>query len=111
MNNNERRRAPRVKVNLQARWEGVMSQQEATITDLSKTGCFVLTGGKVEPKELVRLEIEAPEGEPFVLWAEVVEAAFEIGFAVRFTSMTADDGARLSRFITASLNNDKSPVD
>ncbi|HZE63089.1 MAG TPA: PilZ domain-containing protein [Pyrinomonadaceae bacterium] len=102
---NERRRSPRVKVNLQARWEGVMSQQEATITDLSKTGCFVLTGGDVEPKELVRLEIEVPEGEPLVLWAEVVDAAFEIGFAVRFTSMTDDDEARLSRFITASLQN------
>jgi len=82
-----------------------MSQQEATITDLSKTGCFVLTGGDVEPKELVRLEIEVPEGEPLVLWAEVVDSAFEIGFAVRFTSMTDDDELRLSRFITASLEN------
>ena len=99
----ERRRSPRVKVNLEARWEGVLSQQRATITDLSQTGCFVLTGGKVEPKELVRLEIEAPEGAPFVLWAEVVEAAFEIGFAVRFTSMTDDDELRLARFIVASL--------
>ena len=99
----ERRRSPRVKVNLEARWEGVLSQQKANITDLSKTGCFVLTGGKVEPKELVRLEIEAPEGEPFVLWAEVVEAAFEIGFAVRFTSMTDEDELRLGRFIVASL--------
>lgn len=80
-----------------------MSQQEATITDLSKTGCFVLTGGKVEPKELVRLEIEAPEGEPFILWAEVVDAANEIGFAVRFTSMTDDDQLRLGRFVIASL--------
>jgi len=85
---NERRRSPRVKVNLQARWEGVLSQQEATITDLSKTGCFVLTGGKVEPKELVRLEIEAPEGEPFVLWAEVVEAA-----SVSFESLRAFEWA------------------
>ena len=101
----ERRRSPRVKVNLQARWEGVMSQQEATITDLSKTGCFVLTGGDVEPKELVRLEIEVPQGEPLVLWAEVVDAAYEIGFAVHFTSMTDDDEVRLSRFIAASLEN------
>jgi hypothetical protein len=51
----------------------------------------------------VRLEIEAPEGEPFVLWAEVVDAANEIGFAVRFTSMTDDDELRLGRFIVASL--------
>ena len=101
----ERRRSPRVKVNLQARWEGVIEQQQATVTDLSRTGCFVLTGGKVQPKELVRVEIEIPEGEPLVLWAEVVDAAFEIGFAVKFTSMTDDDEMRLRRFITELLSN------
>ncbi|HKP45624.1 MAG TPA: PilZ domain-containing protein [Pyrinomonadaceae bacterium] len=102
---NERRRSPRVKVNLQARWEGVLAQQEATITDLSRTGCFVLTGGKVEPKELVRLEMEIPGGDPLVLWGEVVEAAYDIGFAVKFTSMTDDDELRLRRFITSLLTN------
>ena len=54
---NERRSAPRIKVNLPVRWEGVLTQQIATITSLSETGCFVLSGGKVEPKELIRLEI------------------------------------------------------
>ena len=90
---------------MQARWEGVLAQQEATITDLSRTGCFVLTGGKVEPKELVRLEMEIPGGDPLVLWGEVVEAAYDIGFAVKFTSMTDDDELRLRRFITSLLTN------
>lgn len=100
---NERRRAPRAKVNLSARWEGVLTQQEANVTDLSNTGCFVLTGGKVEPKELIRLEIKLPDEEPVYFWAEVVEAAFEIGFAVRFTSMSDDDEARLRHYVERSL--------
>ncbi len=96
---NERRRNPRVKVNLPARWEGVFTQQEASVTDLSNKGCFVLTGGKVEPKELIRLEIQLPEQDPIYFWAEVVDTAFEIGFAVRFTSMDEPDQTRLRQFI------------
>lgn len=99
----ERRRAPRVQVDLSARWEGVLNQEQAQVTDLSMSGCFVLTGGKVENKELVRLEIDLPQQEPLYLWAEVVDAAFEIGFAVRFTSIEDEDEKRLGEFIDAEL--------
>ena len=99
---NERRRAPRAEVNLPARWEGVLNRQEATVTNLSKSGCFVLSGGKVEPKELIRLEIAVPDGEAIYPWAEVVEEANEIGFAVRFTSMSDEDRLRLNQFLKST---------
>jgi hypothetical protein len=99
----ERRRAQRVKVDLPARWEGVLNQEQAQVTDLSINGCFVLTGGKVEGKELVRLEIALPNQEPLYFWAEVVDAAYEIGFAVRFTAMEEEDQKRLSDFIESEL--------
>ncbi|HLE62087.1 MAG TPA: PilZ domain-containing protein [Pyrinomonadaceae bacterium] len=99
----ERRRSPRVKVDLPARWEGVLNQEQAQVTDLSITGCFVLTGGRVEAKELVRLEIDLPDQDPLYFWAEVVDAAYEIGFAVRFTAMEDEDEKRLSDFINAEL--------
>ena len=99
----ERRQAPRLKVNLPARWEGVLTQQSATITDLSETGCFVLTGGKVEPKELIRLEIELPEIGPVYFWSEVVDEAYEIGFAAKFTMGDDDGSKRLDDFIDAEL--------
>jgi hypothetical protein len=95
----ERRRAPRVKANLPARWEGNLGLQEATVTSLSKLGCFVLSGGKVEPKELIRLEIMFPDDATIHLWGEVVEAADEIGFAMQFTSVEKPDQARLGRFL------------
>ena len=99
----ERRRAPRVKVNLRARWEGNLGQQEANVTSLSTLGCFVLSGGTVEPKELIRLEIMFPDDEPIYMWAEVVETAEEIGFAMQFTSLEEADQARLGQFLQVLL--------
>jgi len=99
----ERRRYPRVKVDIPARWEGVLTQQQAQITNLSVSGCFLLSGGKVESKELVRLEILLPNQEPMYLWAEVVDAAYEIGFAVRFTTTEDADEKRLSSFVEQEL--------
>jgi PilZ domain len=95
----ERRRSPRVRVKLPARWEGALHQESATITDLSRTGCFVLSGGTVEVKELIWLEIHLPAGEPVQFWGEVVDAAYEIGFAVKFNSGSDEDEARLISFI------------
>ena len=92
---NERRGAPRITVNLPVRWEGVLTQQLATITSLSETGAFVLTGGKVESKELIRLEIELPDQEAVYFFSFVVEESFEIGCAVHFTSADDDDRVRL----------------
>jgi len=99
----ERRGAPRVRVNLLARWEGEHGHQEADVTSLSKSGCFVLSGGKFGPKELVRLEIIFPDDDVIYLWAEVVDAAEEIGFGLRFTSIEEADEARLSQFLQPLL--------
>lgn len=98
----ERRRAERAKVNLPARWEGASQQSEATVTSLSVTGCFMLSGGKVDAKELLRVEIYLPDDEPFYAWGEVVDRADEIGFAVQFTLIEEDLG-RLAAYIQRSL--------
>jgi tryptophan 2,3-dioxygenase len=102
---NERRRTPRAKVNLRARWEGDLGQHEAEVTSLSKTGCFVLSGGKVKAKELIRLELMLPNEEIIHLWAEVVEEADEIGFALQFTSSEETYQARLENFLDKCLSN------
>ena len=95
----DRRSAPRARVKLPARWEGVLSRENATITDLSRNGCFVLTGGKVDVKELVSLEIELTEQQKVNFWAEVVNTASEIGFALKFNSSSPEDEAALAKFL------------
>src|SRR2546426_843289 len=97
----ERRKAPRIKADLPIRWEGVMERHDATITSLSTSGCFVLSGGEVGPRELLRLELYLSDEEPPYLWAEVVGTAHEIGFAPPVTSTQPDDQARLAAYIQA----------
>ena len=95
----ERRSAPRARVKLAARWEGAMSRENATVTDLSRSGCFVLTGGKVEVKELVWLEIQLTDQQKVNFWAEVVNEAPDIGFALKFNSSSPEDEAVLAAFL------------
>jgi len=95
----DRRAAPRVRVKLQARWEGVLSRETATVTDLSRNGCFVLTGGKVEVRELVWLEIQLTDQQKVNFWAEVVDQASEIGFALKFNSSSPEDEAVLAKYL------------
>ena len=95
----ERRAAPRARVNLPARWEGESSRQDATVTDISRNGCFVLSGGKVSVKELVSLEISLPDQQALHFWAEVVDEASEIGFALRFNSSSDEDAEKLAKFL------------
>ena len=95
----DRRSAPRARVNLPARWEGVHSRENATVTDLSRSGCFVLSGGKVGVKELVWLEIQLSNQEAVHFWAEVVDAASDIGFALKFNSGSEEDRESLARFL------------
>jgi tryptophan 2,3-dioxygenase len=99
----ERRRAPRAKVNLRVRWEGDLGRREAEVTSLSKSGCFVLSGGKVKAKELIRLDILLPHDEQIQVWAQVVDEADEIGFAVQFTLVDEADQERLEQFIQQKL--------
>jgi len=95
----DRRAAPRVRVKLPARWEGVLSRENATVTDLSRTGCFVLTGGKVEVRELVWLEIQLNDDQTVNFWAEVVDEASEIGFALKFNSSSQEDEDALFKYL------------
>ena len=95
----DRRSAPRARVKLTARWEGVLSRENATVTDISRSGCFLLTGGKVEPKELVWVEIQLTDKQKVNFWAEVVNEASEIGFALKFNSSSPEDEATLAKFL------------
>lgn len=95
----DRRSAPRARVKLAARWEGVLSRESGTVTDLSRSGCFMLTGGNVEVKELVWLEIQLTEQQKVNFWAEVVNESPEIGFALKFNSSSPEDEAALAEFL------------
>lgn len=98
--NSERRRAPRIRVNFRARWEGAWARREGHITDLSAVGCFILTPDLVKPGEPVKLEIQLPKGE-IKMEGKVVYKVEEMGFAIEFTNASDEDRKRLSWLIRA----------
>lgn len=96
----ERRRATRIKVNVKARWEGTWACREGYITDLSATGCFILTPDLVRPGESVKLEIQLPKGE-IKIDGHVVYKIEDMGFAIEFTSCAEEDRKHLAWLIRA----------
>ena len=90
----ERRRARRFKVTLRARWEGQRAAREATVTDISEYGCFVLDDDLVEKRETVKLELELARGVSITLWGRVVYQAEEIGFALDFERFRNEEDRR-----------------
>ena len=50
-----------------------------------------------------RPEIDLPEGGPVYFWSQVVDEAYDIGFAAKFTMGDGDDSKRLDDFIDAEL--------
>lgn len=75
-----------------------MTQGRGTISDLSSTGCFVLSGGEVNPGELTRLEIHFPEHIASA-WGEVVYNIAEMGFAIRFKFASESERRALNKLI------------
>ena len=97
--NVERRRAKRFRVNLPVQWEGEGKSEHGTISDLSMTGCFMLTAGVVARDEFVSLTMELPNRKTILLGGEVVYHTEEIGFAVRFTTGATADKRKLAAFL------------
>ena len=97
----DRRRAERVEVNLRARWRGERARRAATVSDLSATGCFVLTDDLVRAGERVLLELELPRSGHLALSGRVVYKVAEIGFALEFDPCGEEDGKRLAWLIRA----------
>jgi len=95
----ERRRAERNIVHISVHWQGLLSERKGHISDISATGCFVLSGGDLSPGELISLEMELPGVMKLRVWAKVVYVIPEMGFAVRFRDMTNTDETRLERLI------------
>ena len=75
----ERRKASRLRTNINVRWETLKTEGRGAICDLSSSGCFILTGGEVVPRELTRIDLSLP-GEVMTFWGHVVYEVGEMGF-------------------------------
>ena len=95
-----RRIEERTSTNLPARWDGLSGTQEARIEDLSLSGCFVNTTGRVDVGEIVGVEIKLPSGEWLQLRGEVTSFQIGIGFGVLFSFLTDDEEQALRELVS-----------
>ena len=105
----ERRKFPRYRrVNFRARWSGKLAEQEATISEISLGGCFILSDTAVVEGELLRLEMTLPRGGSLTLWGHVIYRAEEIGFGFRFAPfLQQDDRQKLALLVKAEAHREK----
>lgn len=89
----ERRRAERVRVNLDVMYADPLRQHKGTISDISVTGCFILASDTATTAEPVTVTIELPSHKTIRLPGEVVYNTPEIGFAIRFVELP-DNGLK-----------------
>lgn len=102
MSYKEKRGAPRFRVNVDVQWESATSKRKGTISDISTSGCFMLTAPEIKAKEPVRVGIELPSGKGITLSGEAVYAVEEIGFALRFTNLAEPEQQFLQRLVDSA---------
>jgi PilZ domain len=110
MNVVERRRAERVRVNLDVTIADRARQQRGTISDISVTGCFILSPGDAAASEPVTVTIELPSRKIVKLTGEVAYNTPEIGFAMRFTELP-DSTLNFIEKLVRRLSQTRNPSD
>ena len=82
----ERRKSPRVDLNLPAHWKSQSGVHKGKIINCSVGGCFVQAQTEEPGNEPLQLEIELPDGKDLQLWGEVAYYLPTLGFGMHFTS-------------------------
>ena len=98
----ERRRNQRQSVLLEARWGSHSKRHEARVDDVSMSGCFVNTYGRVETGEPVDLKIRLPSGEWLALRGHVATFQDGVGFGLAFSGLTEEEENALRDLITSA---------
>ena len=80
----ERREAGRTSLVLEIYWQGRHGRSRGTISDLSPSGCFVLSGDEISDGETVHVFVPIGDGMNAQFTGNVTNHEDDIGFAVRF---------------------------
>jgi hypothetical protein len=80
----ERRAHERMRLPLEAQWEGQSGSREAHVQDLSPGGCYIESDGEVDDGERVTLRVRTPAGVWLVIHGAVAHHQPRKGFGVLF---------------------------
>ena len=95
----ERRRAPRLRVNLKTYWEVNSVRHEGVVLNLSATGCFIGTPVEVQAGSVVRVEVGQPNLLHMSLEGKAVHILKGRGLGVRFKDVTTTQQSLLTKLL------------
>jgi hypothetical protein len=85
----ERRSSNRYSLEIDVEWESGAGRFPGTISDVSIDGCFVLSSGDINDGDDVKLFVPLADGMKVQFEGKVANHVYEIGFGLRFGTLTA----------------------
>ena len=104
MANEEKRRADRIAVVLEATWDGGSGLREARVSDIAPGGCFVDTIGQAALGEVVHINVRLPSGDWLTLSGIVVHLNLHMGFGISFTNLSEEQRQSINQLIHAATH-------
>jgi PilZ domain len=95
----DRREKPRLRVSLDAVWDGTTGNHPAKITNMSEGGCYLDTVGEVRRGEIVGFRVLLPDGDWLYLEGEVRHYTPKLGFGVQFVDLDEERSQKITLVI------------
>lgn len=103
--NDERRSTKRYEVSIEIEWSTHYGRRAGTLSDVSETGCFVLSSVDMSDGELVKIYIPLSDGTDVEFLGQVANFVSDIGFAVHFLSLSDTQKEFLRSFVALHAND------
>lgn len=95
----ERRQHARYAVRIDVDWENPVGRHRAKVSDVSLTGCFLLSSGEVDDGQIVKLYFPLSNDRKALFWGKIVNHVFDVGFGLKFVAVTDAQQSLLKRLI------------
>jgi PilZ domain len=95
----ERRAHYRVPTKLTVRWEGLLTNNYALMTDVSQGGCYINTAGRVSLDEQIRVDTILLSQAHLHLEGSVAHREWPLGFGLRFANLTDEKASLISQVV------------
>lgn len=102
MNPADQRRAPRIPVDITARYRSETVWMDGRVGNLSQDGMFFMTPYLDAPPEEIAVELDIPNADPVTLTGQVCwvdDGATHAGMGIRFTNVQHRERLLLANFL------------
>jgi PilZ domain len=95
----ERRAYHRVTTKLTVRWEGLLTNNRALMTNVSAGGCYINSAGRVSLGEQIGVDTILLSRAHLHLEGSVAHREWPLGFGLRFANLTDEKSALISQVV------------